>query len=174
MLKIRLKRVGRKNDPSFRVVVIERTNSPKSGKELEIVGNYDPKQKRKHFEAERIKYWLSKGAKTSATIHNMLVGEKIIDGKKINVLPRKSPIKKEEKKEDGKPVTAEAPAQAEAVVEEPKTEEMPVEEVKAEEPKEEPKIEEKPAEEVRTEKPKVEETKEEAPEETKVEKAPSA
>ena len=139
MLKIRLKRVGRKNDPSFRVVVTEKTNSPKSGKELEIVGNYDPKQKRKHFEADRIKYWLSKGALASPTIHNMLVGEKIIDGKKINVLPRKSPIKKEEKKEEGKPVKAETPVQAEAVVEEPKVEET------AKELPEETKVEEAPS-----------------------------
>jgi len=94
MLKIRLQRIGRKNDPAFRVVLTDSKNSTKSGKFLEIIGTYNPKVGEKKFEVERIKYWMSKGAKLSDTMHNFLVHEKIIEGKKINVLPKKKPTLK--------------------------------------------------------------------------------
>jgi ribosomal protein S16 len=45
MLKIRLQRIGRKNDPAFRVVLTDSKNSTKSGKFLEVLGTYNPKQK---------------------------------------------------------------------------------------------------------------------------------
>jgi small subunit ribosomal protein S16 len=85
MLKIRLQRVGRKNDPSFRIVVTERTNATRSGKFLEIVGAYDVKKGGVELNADRIKYWLSKGAQATGTVHNMLVRAKVIDAKKIAV-----------------------------------------------------------------------------------------
>jgi small subunit ribosomal protein S16 len=98
MLKIRLQRIGRKNDPSFRAVLTDSKNSTKSGRFLEILGTYNPKAKDMKAEialnGERIKHWVSKGAKLSDTMHNFLVREKIIDGKKINVLPKKKPTKK--------------------------------------------------------------------------------
>ena len=94
MLKIRLQRTGRKNDPAFRVVLTDSKNSTKSGKFLEIVGNYNPKKGKTDFNAERILHWISMGAKLSDTMHNFLVDKNIIKGKKINVLPRKSPTKK--------------------------------------------------------------------------------
>lgn len=93
MLKIRLQRIGRKNDPSFRAVLTDSKNSTKSGRFLEIVGTYNPKSGTKIFEAERIRYWLSKGAKLSDTMHNFLVTEGLIQGKKVNVLSKKSPTK---------------------------------------------------------------------------------
>src|SRR3989344_3521750 len=94
MLKIRLQRIGRKNDPAFRVVLTDSKNSTKSGKFLEIVGTYDPKAGKTNFKTERIKYWMSKGAKLSDTMHNFMIHEKVISGKKINVLPKKKPTKK--------------------------------------------------------------------------------
>ena len=93
MLKIRLQRIGRKNDPSFRAVLTDSRNSTKSGKFLEIVGTYNPKSGVKTFRSERIQYWLSKGAKLSDTMHNFLVDEGVIQGKKVNALSRKSPTK---------------------------------------------------------------------------------
>jgi small subunit ribosomal protein S16 len=57
MLKIRLQRIGRKNDPSFRAVLTDSKNSTKSGKFLEILGNYNPKDGTANFKGERIKYW---------------------------------------------------------------------------------------------------------------------
>ena len=98
MLKIRLQRIGRKNDPSFRVVLTDSKNSTKSGKFLEILGTYNPKagekNLNKNFQTDRIKYWMSKGAKCSGTMHNFLVHDKVISGKKINVLPKKKPTQK--------------------------------------------------------------------------------
>ena len=94
MLKIRLQRIGRKNDPSFRAVLTDSKNSTKSGRFLEILGTYNPKAGEKSLDHDRIKYWMSKGAQTSDTIHNFLVHDKVITGKKINVLPKKKPTQK--------------------------------------------------------------------------------
>ncbi|MFA6397551.1 MAG: 30S ribosomal protein S16 [Candidatus Paceibacterota bacterium] len=94
MLKIRLQRIGRKNEPSFRVVLTDSKNGPKSGKFLEILGSYDPKLGNVSFKADKIKSWISKGAGVSDTVHNFLVSQKILEGKKKNVLSKKSPTKK--------------------------------------------------------------------------------
>jgi small subunit ribosomal protein S16 len=94
MLKIRLQRVGRKNNPSFRFVVTDSKNSTKSGKFLEVLGSFDyRKDGTDKIDADRLKHWISKGAKPTDNVHNYLVGKKIISGKKINILPRKSPPK---------------------------------------------------------------------------------
>ena len=85
MLTIRLTRKGKKNQPFFRVVLIDKKRSSKGGRAVEDLGYVDPLKKRKNFKKDRILYWLSKGAKASPTIHNYLVSEKIIDAKKINV-----------------------------------------------------------------------------------------
>lgn len=94
MLKIRLQRIGRKNDPAFRAVLTDSKNSTKSGRFLEILGTYNPKAGVTKFENDRIKHWIGKGAKLSPTMHNFLVHEKVLVGKKINVLPKKKPTQK--------------------------------------------------------------------------------
>jgi len=115
MLTIRLIRTGKKNAPSFRIVVIEKTAPPKSGKFLEILGNYNPRMlagqagkrntpaKKINLEKERIEYWLSQGVQVSETVHNLLVKEGVIKGpkikKKIRVSKKKKKIKEEEKEE---------------------------------------------------------------------------
>ncbi|OGZ99120.1 MAG: 30S ribosomal protein S16 [Candidatus Sungbacteria bacterium RIFCSPHIGHO2_02_FULL_47_11] len=83
---IRFQRVGRKNDPAFRIVVTERRSKPK-GAGVETLGSYHPKTNATVLENERILYWLSKGAKLSATVHNLLVSKGVIQGAKINVVP---------------------------------------------------------------------------------------
>lgn len=93
MLKIRLQRTGRKNNPAFRVVLTDSKNSAKSGRFKEILGSYDLKKGEVLFKKDRISYWMSNGAQASDTVHNFLVREKVIEGKKKNVLPRKSPSK---------------------------------------------------------------------------------
>lgn len=95
---IRLQRVGRKNDPSFRVVIMDKRKESQSGKVLEVLGAYDARSNKPVLKGERITYWIGNGAQVSPTVHNILVKEKVIEGKKVNVLPRKSPIKKVEKK----------------------------------------------------------------------------
>lgn len=119
MLKIRLQRVGRTHEPSFRLVLTDSKNATKSGKSLEILGNYDARKGEKSdFKADRVMYWMSNGAQVSDTVHNLLVSKKIISGKKINNLPLKKAIVKETPVAAEAPVTAPAPSEAEVVSEE--------------------------------------------------------
>ena len=73
MLAIRLARIGKKKRPFYRVVVTEKTR-PRNGRFVEIVGTYDPLQKPAavQLDAERVKYWLSKGAQPSDTVRSLL------------------------------------------------------------------------------------------------------
>ena len=99
MLKIRLQRIGRKNEPAFRLVLTESKNSTKSGKFLEILGTFNIKSEGFVFEKERVMYWIKNGAQITDTVHNMLVKAKVIEGKKKNVLSKKSPtVKRKELK----------------------------------------------------------------------------
>jgi small subunit ribosomal protein S16 len=142
MLTIRLTRKGKKNQPFFKVVLIDKRRSSKGGRAVEDLGYVDPVTKRKNLKKERILYWLSKGAQPSDTIHNYLVSEKIIDAKKINVsrLSKKAvakiadvAVKAEAEKtakaqkaaaaEEAAKAAAEKQAEPEAPVEEPKVEE---------------------------------------------------
>lgn len=97
MLAIRLQRVGRKHEPKFRVVLTDSKNGPKSGKFLEVLGSYDARIKNdiKQLKVDRIKELMTTGAKLSDTLHNFLVHEKVIAGKKVNKLPKKTATKKE-------------------------------------------------------------------------------
>ena len=119
MLKIRLQRVGRKHEPSFRLVLTDSKNSTKSGKYLETLGNYDTRRGEKsEFKGERISYWMSKGAQVSGTVHNILVDKKIVSGKKVNVLPLKKAIVKDAPAEATSPASTpvvETPPEAPAV-----------------------------------------------------------
>jgi small subunit ribosomal protein S16 len=97
MLAIRLKRVGRKNDPSFRIIVQESRRSPKKAQGVvEYVGSYDARKGTPQVNADRVKYWMSKGAQPSETVFNILVDAKVVEGKKVNALNKKSPQKKTE------------------------------------------------------------------------------
>lgn len=102
MLIIRLSRTGRKNQPYYRILVQEKKRDTQ-GKYVEIVGNYNQHTNPATIvlKEERIKYWLSKGAQTSATVHNMLVNAKIINASKRKVVgsKKKSAVKEEPKKE---------------------------------------------------------------------------
>jgi small subunit ribosomal protein S16 len=84
MLSIRLSRVGKKNNPTFRVIVVDKHKDP-WGKAVEILGNRNPRTKQMTLNVERVKYWLSKGAQPSNTVANLLIDEKIIEGNKHSV-----------------------------------------------------------------------------------------
>lgn len=90
MLKIRLQRVGRKHEPSFRLVLTDSKNSTKSGRFKEILGSYDPRKATDLIKTDRVKYWLEKGAQATGSVHNLFVNHKVIDAKKVNVLPKKT------------------------------------------------------------------------------------
>ena len=96
MLKIRLQRVGKKNDPYFRLIVTPHTNKAKTGKATEILGSYDVQKGEYKLDSDRIKYWLSVGAQTSNTVKNLLIDKKIIAGEKVRTLNTK--VKKAGKK----------------------------------------------------------------------------
>lgn len=108
MLMMRLQRVGRKNDPSYRIVVVDKRTGPKSNKHVDYVGFYSPKIGEIKIDKDKAKHWLSKGVQPSDTIYNILISQKVIEGRKKNVLPKKSPIIDEAK------LKAEAEAKAKA------------------------------------------------------------
>ena len=73
MLKIRLRRMGAKKRPSYRIVVAE-SRAPRDGKFIEIIGNYDPltDPATVRLNEERAKHWLSVGAQPTETVRNIL------------------------------------------------------------------------------------------------------
>ncbi len=94
-MMIRFQRIGRTNDPAFRIVLIEKGRAAKAGKIIEQLGTYNPKSKALNLDGERIKYWISMGAQPTDSIHNLLIRNGTIEGKKINALPKKTPQKNE-------------------------------------------------------------------------------
>ena len=127
MLTIRLQRVGKKHQASFRIVLQDSRWKPK-GKSLELLGFYNPRTKEKQVQAERVKHWLEKGAQPSATLHNMFVDLGILSGPKVKAGGSKKSKGTAKKEGEAKP----AEAAAETFVESAPTE--PLEEVIAEEP----------------------------------------
>ncbi len=99
MLKIRFLRVGRKHDPTFRLVVTDSRKAPRSAAYLENLGFYDPLKGSSNVKPERVKHWISKGAKLSDTAHNFLIKSKVMEGKKINVTKKAKNLKKTEQKD---------------------------------------------------------------------------
>ena len=72
-VRIRLKRIGAKNTPVFRIVVAD-SRSPRDGKFIEEIGTYQPLQKGDNFniKLDRAKYWVEKGAQPSETVASMI------------------------------------------------------------------------------------------------------
>ena len=148
MVKIRLRRFGKRNTPVYRVVVADK-RSPRDGRIIEEIGTYDPLLKKNNFtlKLDRVDYWLGVGAQPSDTVASFI--------RKA----RKGPV--EEADEEPVVEVAEAPAASEpapepevAVTEEPAAEEPAAEEPAAEEPAaEEPAAEEPAAEEPAAEEP---------------------
>lgn len=103
---------------------------------MDVLGSYDPHMKKVILKEEKIKYWISKGAQTSDTVHNLLVKNGVLTGDKRKVkLPAKKveEVKEEVKKEESPIEEKEVPVEEvkpEAV--EVKTEESPIEEKKEE------------------------------------------
>ena len=83
MISIRLSRVGTKRAPVYRVVVMPKHNDPWAIA-TEILGHYNPRKNPIELvlNTERVKYWLGQGAETSDTMWNLLVDQKIVEGKK--------------------------------------------------------------------------------------------
>jgi small subunit ribosomal protein S16 len=129
MLSIRLSRVGRKKQPTYRIVVQEKQRDP-WGTSIEIVGSYNPRTEPKTIilKEDRIKHWISNGAQPTDTVHNLLVDAKLVNGPKRRATThdKKEPAPAEEKAEET-PAAAPAEAKEEAPAEAP-AEEAPAEE----------------------------------------------
>lgn len=110
MLAIKLSRKGRKKQPFFRIIILEKAKDPK-GDFLEDLGFYNPFTKETSFNVERIKYWLLKGAQPTGSVHNLLIKQGVIkDGKvKVTKINQKKVEKKKkllEEKEKAKSASA--------------------------------------------------------------------
>ena len=111
MLVIRFFRVGKKNQPSFKIVVTDKRRAPKAGRFTEEVGFWNPVTKQKVLKAERVKYWMSVGAQPSDTVRNMLIEEKVLEGKKIPVHKKKKGGPKAEEAKPASPIAAAKPVE---------------------------------------------------------------
>ena len=154
-LKIRLARGGSKKHPFYRIVVAE-SSSPRDGRFVERLGSYDPMVPKDHenrvsLKDERIKFWMSKGAKPTLRVHKILAAAGLLDAPIIREQPIKAaPGKKRLERENEAKEAAEAPAEAapaeapaaEAPAEAPAAE-APAEAAPAETPAGDPSDEEK-------------------------------
>lgn len=78
MLKLRLKRAGRKRSPSYRLVITE-NRYRRDGRLIDEVGYYNPISKQYNFEIDKIKTWLNYGVKPTTTVLNLLKKSSIIE-----------------------------------------------------------------------------------------------
>jgi small subunit ribosomal protein S16 len=78
MLKLRLKRIGRKKQPSYRLVIME-SKSRRDGRSIDQVGYYNPITNQSNFDVDKIVKWLETGAKPTNTVGNLLKKAKIIN-----------------------------------------------------------------------------------------------
>jgi len=101
MVKIRLARVGKKKQPTYRLVVSD-SQKDLYGKYLEILGNYNPFSKVCDVKKDRILFWIKQGAQCSPTAHNLLVDQNVITAKKVKA------------SKAGKKKAADVPAEASA------------------------------------------------------------
>ena len=78
MLKLRLKRTGRKRSPSYRLVIMENT-SRRDGRPIDELGYYNPLTKNYKFDVNKIKKWLSYGVRPTETVSSLLKKAEIIN-----------------------------------------------------------------------------------------------
>ena len=78
MLKLRLKRLGRKKQPTYRLVIMENT-SRRNGRPVEQLGYYNPLTKEFYFEVDKIRKWLNYGVKPTQTVKDLLRKANIIE-----------------------------------------------------------------------------------------------
>jgi|SRR3989338_7188994 len=145
MLKIRLARIGKKKQPLYRIIVSESSRDT-YGKFLELLGHYNPFSKVCEVKKDRIEYWISKGAKPSPTLHNLLIDQNVITGQKVRAYSNKKKKKGEEEGKKETPAKANEPTKTEEKLKTKPAETPPAAETKPEEKKEKPQPETKPEE----------------------------
>ncbi len=114
MVRIRMKRLGRRRRPFYRINAVD-ARTKRDGKVLEQLGWYDPlaaEGKQIHLEAERIKEWLKRGAQPSETVEAMLAKANIIDAAAWKAKHEAKLERKRKNQPPAAPAAAEAPAAA--------------------------------------------------------------
>jgi len=139
MLKIRLSMGGVRKRPIYKIVIAD-SRAPRDGRFVEKIGSFNPllpkeNKGRISVESERVKYWLSKGAKPTLRVSRILGEAQIMPMPKVGNNPLKAVPKKDRKKSD----EAEAPKAEAPKAEAPKAEAPKAEAPKAEAPKAEAK-----------------------------------
>ena len=92
MLAIKLQRIGKKHQPSYRLVTAVK-KSKMAAPVVEDLGSYDPRTKAAAFKKERVLHWISMGAQPTVTVHNLLVSNKVISAPK-KAIKMKAPAAK--------------------------------------------------------------------------------
>jgi len=118
MLKIRLKRTGKRGEPHYRIVVAEAHRS-RNSKSVAEIGYYNPRQQPSVFEIDKeaAEMWLKNGAQPTPTVAQFLVKQGLIKEIKKGSTPPQGKKKKKEAAEEKKPQTEQKPkeeAKAEA------------------------------------------------------------
>jgi len=127
MLTIRLQRIGKKGQPSYRLVVAER-RSKVGAPPTEDLGAYNPFTKQASFKTERVNHWIGVGASPTVTVHNLLVKSGVLTAPKKRVYMKQVVAQAAEPEAPAeKPAAAEAPAAAETAQEEVPAEAAPTE-----------------------------------------------
>ena len=92
---IRLSRIGKKNHPTYRIVVSDKQKDMRAPY-LEALGTYDPHTQPSTFtiDKERLLHWMKNGAQLSDTVHNLCIVNKILEGEKRNMMHKKEPVEK--------------------------------------------------------------------------------
>jgi len=119
-------RFGKKKQPTYRLIINE-AGRDTYGNVLENLGNYDPKSKKLEVKADRIKYWISVGAQMTDTVNNLLIANKIVEGKMTSVSKLSKKAKEKMAKELAAKKAAEAKAAEPVEVKEEAPAETPVE-----------------------------------------------
>ena len=125
MLKIRLSMGGAKKRPVYKIVVAD-SRFPRDGRFIEKLGSFNPllpkeKKERIKIESERVKHWLSKGARPTVRVSRILGEANIMPMPKPGNNPQKA-IPKKDRKKDGKEAPKKEAPKQEAKKEEPKKE----------------------------------------------------
>jgi len=125
--KIRLRRMGARNNPFYRLVVAD-SRFATTGRYLEVLGWYDPKKAEKNFSVklDRVEYWQGVGAQMSSTAKSLIKKARAGEGVEPGAAPEKKTV-------DTQAMLDAVPEQVEEPVEEPVVEEAAAEEVAAEE-----------------------------------------
>ena len=118
MLAIKLQRIGKKHQASFRLVVGEK-RSKLNGRQVEDLGWYNPLNKEHTISKDRVLHWIHKGAQATDTVHNLLVRAGVLTG-------AKRPVHKKGKAVEGAASVSAEGASSEAKAENKKKEEAPI------------------------------------------------